>query len=74
MSNPAHDFKGEVSRKKKSGGDYDGWILRLLEKPEDIEFSFSLQDWLEFAADKLGTLSRGQISVLAERRDLVFKW
>ena len=38
---------------KKKGGDYEGWILRLIDKIEDLKFSFTLQDWLNFASDKI---------------------
>ena len=60
------------------GGDYDGWILRLLDKPEDILHSFSQLDWLEFAAEKIEAatgqgITRGQIQALAENRDKAFE-
>jgi hypothetical protein len=64
--------------KKKSGGDYEGWILRLIDKPEDIVFSYSLIDWLKFAAEKIGGTSgqgitKGQIGALSEYRNLAFE-
>jgi len=56
----------------KKNADYDGWVLRLLEKPEDILKSYAQADWLAFAEDKLGALSKNQIQALSEKRDVVF--
>jgi len=77
-------IKGKVAvskskaKKKKSGGDYDGWILRMIDKIEDLQFMYNLQDWLEFAADKITDkqgyeLTDRQIRVLDEKRDLSFE-
>ena len=59
------------------GGDYDGWILRLIEKPEDIIKSFSQIDWLKFAAEKIEAYSgqgitKGQIGALIDYRNVAF--
>lgn len=59
------------------GGDYEGWILRLIDKPEDILFSFSQISWLRFAADKIEEatgqgITKGQIDSLLEYRDRAF--
>jgi len=64
--------------KKKSGGDYDGWILRLIDKVEDLQYMFDLQAWLDFAASKITDrqgydLTPGQIEILGEKQDMVFE-
>lgn len=62
---------------KKKGGDYDGWILRMVEKAEDIEYANAEQAWLDFASKMIEKAygyspTAAQLDVLAERRDLVF--
>ena len=64
--------------KKQSGGDYDGWILRLIERAEELKFSFSEAEWLEFAASKIVPrqgydLTTAQLDVLSEKRGVVFE-
>ncbi len=56
----------------KGHADYDGWILRLIEKGEDITFSYSMMDWLAFAKDKIegyhgATLTDAQIDILSDK-------
>ena len=67
---------------KKKGGDYEGWLLRLIDKVEDIGFSFNLGKWIKFAESKIlgsgfeakeGKLTAGQIDALAEFRGRVFE-
>ncbi len=73
------DKKSKKGRgKKKSGGDYDGWILRLIDNVEDIQHMFNLQEWLDFAASKIiepqgYDLTTAQIEVLGEKQDMVFE-
>jgi len=68
--------------KKKSSGDYDGWILRLIDKVEDIRHSFSMGEWQAFARDKIlgsgfgpttGKLTAGQIQALEDARSQVWE-
>lgn len=59
------------------GGDYEGWILRLIDKPEDILFAFAEISWLKFAAEKIEAehgqgITKGQIDALLEYRDKAF--
>jgi hypothetical protein len=63
---------------KNKGGDYEGWVLRLIEKPEDIVTSYSMLTWLEFAAEKIEAFSgqgitKRQIAALESNRDTVFE-
>jgi len=60
------------------GGDYEGWMLRLIEKPEDILKSLSEVEWLKFAADKIEEatgqgITKEQINTLLEYRDGIFE-
>lgn len=60
------------------GGDYDGWILRLLDKAEDILYSYSEADWIKFAVAKIEeasghSITKSQIAVLSEYREKVFQ-
>ncbi len=67
---------------KKSGGDYDGWILRLIDKVEELNYAANLSDWWTFAESKINgrevnpqtySLTDAQKEVLAEKRlDIVF--
>jgi len=64
--------------KKKSSGDYDGWILRLIDNVEDLTFMYDLQSWLGFAANKIVErqgydLTSAQIETIADKRDLAFE-
>jgi len=64
--------------KKKSGGDYDGWILRLIDKVEDLAYSFNLQKWLDFAESKIMPkqkyhLTRQQAATLDDLREKVWE-
>ena len=57
--------------------DYEGWVFRLIEKAEDITHSYSMLDWLKFAANKIQSqynvgITVKQIEVLSEYRNLVF--
>ena len=60
------------------GGDYEGWILRLIDKAEDIRHSYNMIEWLKFAAEKIEEASgqgitKGQIASLEEYRGLAFE-
>ena len=60
------------------GGDYDGWILRLIENAEDILYSYSEIEWLKFAAGKIEAYSgkgitKNQIDALSEYRSKAFE-
>ena len=60
------------------GGDYDGWILRLIENAEDILYSYSEVEWLKFAAGKIEAYSghgitKSQIDALSEYRSKAFE-
>ncbi len=60
------------------GGDYDGWILRLIDKAEDILHSTTMAGWLAFAVEKIEaysgvSITKAQVDVLKEKRDLVFE-
>ncbi len=66
----------------KKGGDYEGWLLRLIDKVEDIGFSFELDKWIKFAESKIlgsghesveGKLTSSQKDTLAEIRDKVWE-
>lgn len=59
------------------GSDYEGWILRMIDKAEDIVYSYSVTDWLKFAADKIEQqtgqgITKNQIGALLDYRDRVF--
>lgn len=67
---------------KKKGGDYEGWLLRLIDKVEDIGFSLSFDKWLEFAESKIlgsgyeskeGKLTQSQKDALSDIRDRVWE-
>ncbi len=67
---------------KKPGGDYDGWILRLINKVEDLQHSLSLQKWLDFAKSKVigsgyeakgGKLTESQIAALTDMQSKVWE-
>ena len=45
-----------MTKGKKKGGDYEGWVLRLIDKIEDLDFALSQQSWLEFAESKIEDL------------------
>lgn len=71
-----------MAKKKKSSGDYDGWILRLIDKVEDIGFSFNSQKWLDFARTKIlgsdygptaGKLTKSQRDSLLEMAGQVWE-
>jgi len=58
---------------KKSGGDYDGWIMRLIEKVEELGHASNLADWWAFAESKIApaqgyALTESQKVALADRR------
>ena len=58
---------------KKSGGDYDGWIMRLIEKVEELGYASNLADWWAFAESKIMpvqgyALTENQKVALADRR------
>ena len=60
------------------GGDYEGWILRLIDKPEDLLKSYTVEDWLKFAAGKIEDftgqgITKGQIGSLLEYRNQAFE-
>ena len=68
--------------KKPKKGDYEGWILRLIDKVEDIEHSFNEKKWLDFAERKIlasefapesGNLTQSQKDSLMERRDMIWE-
>ena len=44
------------------GGDYEGWMLRLLEKPEDILYAFNRTDWFNFVAQQIEAASQKPIT------------
>lgn len=54
------------------GGDYEGWVLRMIDKPEDILFSSNDRDWIKYASDKIG-LTGKRIDVLLDYRDRVYR-
>lgn len=63
---------------KDKSGDYEGWILRLIEKMEELDFALSKQSWLEFAEEKIEPLqgyplTGRQERILEEFRVLAFK-
>lgn len=67
---------------KKSSGDYDGWIFRLIDRIEELRFSFDLQKWLDFAECKIldseyapvsGKLTEAQKDALSERRGDIYE-
>jgi len=67
---------------KKKGGDYEGWLLRLIDKVEDIGYSFNLDKWIKFAESKIlgsgyeakeGELTQSQKDALSEIRDKVWE-
>lgn len=58
--------------KKRGHSDYDGWILRLIDKLEDIMFTSTLNKWLDFARDKIekyhgAELSDSQVETLMDK-------
>jgi len=64
--------------KKGKGGDYEGWVLRLIEKMEELDFALSQKSWLDFAAEKIEPLQKypltdRQVGILEEYRVLAFK-
>jgi len=68
--------------KKQRKPDYEGWILRLIDKIEDIEHSFNSKKWLDFAEKKIlesewaplsGKLTQSQKDLLDERRNLIYE-
>jgi len=65
-----------MTKGKKSGGDYEGWILRLIDKAEDLLYSFNVKKWLDFAESKITPLqgyhlTRQQAAVLEDKRSII---
>jgi len=59
--------------KKRKSGDYEGWILRLIDKIEDLQYSLNLRSWLDFAAEKISKehgydITEPQVAKLADLR------
>jgi len=59
--------------KKRKSGDYEGWILRLIDKIEDLKFSLDMRSWLDFAAEKIAAehgydITETQIAKLTDLR------
>ena len=62
--------------KKSPKPDYEGWVMRLIDKIEDLKFTFNLREWLEFAQNKIMPkqqyeLTSDQIAVLDGKRDFL---
>lgn len=36
----------------KSSGDYEGWLLRTIDRPEDLAYARDASDWHDFMASK----------------------
>lgn len=37
----------------KSGGDYEGWLLRILKDPENLAYTYTDAEWLDFAGQQI---------------------
>lgn len=58
----------------KSSGDYEGWLLRLLDKPENLYYAFDEETWMEFAEQKMQDyfgqgLTGGQLGAIEDLRE-----
>ena len=69
-----------MARKKgTSSGDYEGWLLRSIENPEDLFFASQSTAWLRFIGNKSYDfnkvpISKGQQAAIASMRDQVFEF
>ena len=64
--------------KSKKGGDYEGWVLRLITKMEEMDYALSRKAWLDFATEKIEplqgySLTGSQVATLEEIRLMVLK-
>ena len=66
-----------MARKKgTSSGDYEGWLLRSIENPEELFFARQSTEWLKFIGSKSfdyngAVVSKAQQAAINEMRDMV---
>ena len=59
----------------KSSGDYEGWLLRMLDSAEDLRYAQDEEEWLMFCVDKIrgefpdAPITMSQVDAVEEMRE-----